>query len=169
MQSPAEATGFKDAELLLLMPQLRKAAMVLTRSEDKSNDLAQDTVELMLSHRHQFYPDRPGSKLMSWAARIMRNQWVTTLRNKKPFVISMSGTEFDYDAPGPDNQHSSLLFNDLLTRGMASLGKPIAMTFMMHMQDPDTNYAVIAANLGVPENTVKTRIRRARQALKEYA
>ena len=73
MDQPA---SFED-QLTALLPRLRRFAHALSRDSADADDLAQATVERALRSRDQW---QPGTRLDSWACRIMRNLWIDTAR-----------------------------------------------------------------------------------------
>lgn len=66
-----------ENELVALLPRLRRFAHALSRSPSDADDLTQATVERALRSRDQW---QPGTRLDSWAYRIMRNLWIDTAR-----------------------------------------------------------------------------------------
>lgn len=68
--------SFED-ELASLLPRLRRFAHGLSRDPADADDLTQATIERALKSRSQW---QPGTRLDSWAYRIMRNLWIDTAR-----------------------------------------------------------------------------------------
>ncbi|MFL6788708.1 MAG: RNA polymerase sigma factor [Sphingomicrobium sp.] len=68
--------SFED-ELVALLPRLRRFAHALSRNAPDADDLTQATIERALRSKEQW---QPGTRLDSWAYRIMRNLWVDTAR-----------------------------------------------------------------------------------------
>jgi RNA polymerase sigma-70 factor (ECF subfamily) len=68
--------SFED-ELTALLPRLRRFAHGLCRSTADADDLTQMTIERALRARAQW---QPGTRLDSWLYKIMRNQWIDTVR-----------------------------------------------------------------------------------------
>ena len=73
MEQPASF----DDQLALLLPRLRRFAHSLARDSADADDLTQATIERALKSRDQW---QPGTRLDSWAYRIMRNLWIDTAR-----------------------------------------------------------------------------------------
>jgi RNA polymerase sigma-70 factor (ECF subfamily) len=73
-----EDSAFEHA-LVGLLPRLRRFAHSLSRSPADADDLTQATIERALRSREQWIP---GTRLDSWAYRIMRNLWVDTARSR---------------------------------------------------------------------------------------
>ena len=70
--------SFED-QLGALLPRLRRFAHTLSRDSADADDLTQATVERALRSKAQW---QPGTRLDSWAYRIMRNLWVDTARSR---------------------------------------------------------------------------------------
>jgi RNA polymerase sigma-70 factor (ECF subfamily) len=70
--------SFED-ELTALLPRLRRFAHGLCRSTADADDLTQMTIERALRARAQW---QPGTRLDSWLYKIMRNQWIDTVRSR---------------------------------------------------------------------------------------
>jgi RNA polymerase sigma-70 factor (ECF subfamily) len=68
--------SFED-ERTALLPRLRRFAHGLCRSTADADDLTQMTIERALRARAQW---QPGTRLDSWLYKIMRNQWIDTVR-----------------------------------------------------------------------------------------
>ena len=73
MEQPASF----DDQLASLLPRLRRFAHSLARGSADADDLTQATIERALKSRDQW---QPGTRLDSWAYRIMRNLWIDTAR-----------------------------------------------------------------------------------------
>lgn len=66
-----------EYQLAALLPRLRRFAHALSRDTADADDLTQATAERALRSRSQW---QPGTRLDSWAHRIMRNLWIDTTR-----------------------------------------------------------------------------------------
>jgi RNA polymerase sigma-70 factor (ECF subfamily) len=73
-----QARSFED-QLASLLPRLRRFAHSLSRDAADADDLTQATIERALKSRDQW---QLGSRLDSWAYRIMRNLWIDTARSR---------------------------------------------------------------------------------------
>ena len=72
------AQSFED-ELTARLPRLRRFAHSLSRNPADADDLTQMTIERALRARAQW---QPGTRLDSWLYKIMRNQWIDTVRSR---------------------------------------------------------------------------------------
>jgi len=68
--------SFED-QLGALLPRLRRFAHALSRDSADADDLTQSTIERALRSKAQW---QAGTRLDSWAFRIMRNLWIDTAR-----------------------------------------------------------------------------------------
>jgi RNA polymerase sigma-70 factor (ECF subfamily) len=68
-----------ESELSALLPRLRRFAHGLSRNPADADDLTQLTIERALRSRDQW---EPGTRLDSWAYKIMRNLWIDTARSR---------------------------------------------------------------------------------------
>src|ERR1043166_8086342 len=71
-----QSSSFED-QLAGLLPRLRRFAHALSRNSADADDLTQATIERALKARDQW---QTGTRLDSWAYRIMRNLWIDTAR-----------------------------------------------------------------------------------------
>lgn len=69
---------FED-ELAALLPRLRRFAHTLCGNGADADDLTQGAIERALRSRVRW---EPGTRLDSWAYRIMRNLWIDTVRSR---------------------------------------------------------------------------------------
>src|SRR6476620_2293178 len=72
------SSSFED-QLGELMPRLRRFAHALSRDPADADDLTQAALERALRSKRQW---EPGTRLDSWAYRIMRNLWIDTARSR---------------------------------------------------------------------------------------
>lgn len=155
----AGLAGF-EADLLALLPRLRRFARALARDPADADDLCQLALEKALVGRGSW---QPGTRMDSWMYRIMRNAWIDTVRSRsraaQTFVAEEAGamvgddggTEAgalrrDIDAALhalPDEQREAVAL--VLVEGLA--------------------YREAAEVLDIPMGTLTSRLVRGRQAL----
>lgn len=153
-----------EAELAALLPRLRRFAHALSRDSADADDLAQRTVERALRSRAQW---QPGSRLDSWAYRIMRNLWIDTVRAQSRRWRFEAPSE-EAESVGVDPRGSIDSAIDL-RRAMAALGQlsveqreVVALILIEGF-----GYREVAEMLDVPIGTVSSRLVRGRNALLE--
>jgi RNA polymerase sigma-70 factor (ECF subfamily) len=66
--------------LVAALPRLRAYAMMLTRSRSAADDVLQQTAYLALRSRPQF---RPGTNFNAWVYRILKNEFISSIRRQK--------------------------------------------------------------------------------------
>ncbi|MCU0954367.1 MAG: sigma-70 family RNA polymerase sigma factor [Hyphomicrobium sp.] len=77
-----------QAELMLLLPNLRAFARSLTRSGDQADDLVQEALMKAWRNWRQFAPE---SNLKAWMFTIVRNAYLSERRKRKFEVADVDG------------------------------------------------------------------------------
>ncbi|MFB9947242.1 RNA polymerase sigma factor [Rhizobium puerariae] len=156
-QAPAPISF--EAQILALLPQLRRYSRSLTRSDMESEDLLQDCVEKALAHRAQWR----GSNFKSWAYRIMTNLHLNALRSKarRPSV-GIEEAEVLTAGAGPGDP----LEKNHLVKALETLPKEARAVLMLVVVEGYA-YREVADMLEIPVGTVMSRLSRARQTLRE--
>jgi RNA polymerase sigma-70 factor (ECF subfamily) len=138
-------------------------AVGLSRSPEDARDLVQDTFERALSRRRQF---QPGSDVRGWLLRIMHNLFIDRWRRKgrEPFE---HGLEYR-DVPAPEVEPRPVWEEVDGERVRAALQalEPLFRQILEQRLVDQRSYREIGAALGIPTNTVGTRLRRARHKLR---
>ena len=151
-----------DMELIALLPRLRRFAHALSKSAADADDLTQATIERALRSRTQW---QAGTRLDSWAYRIMRNLWIDTARARAR-KDKVEAPEAEGERVGEDPTGSMDAAVDL-SRIMAA---------MEHLPDEQREvvalilieglgYRETAEMLDLPIGTVSSRLVRGRTAL----
>ena len=167
-QAPSE---FKEA-LVDLRKNLRIYALALARNKHEADDLVNETCVKALANWQQL---KPGTNFPAWAGRILRNTFINTrrahfhksTRHNNRYAQSSETDEADepMDNIGIEgNQIASLTLKQVLDH-MEHLS-PIHRE-VLELVARGYSHAEIGAKLGVKEVTVKTRLHRARQNLRE--
>lgn len=152
---------FQD-ELVALLPRLRRFAYTLSRSKADADDLTQGTIERAIRSSDQW---RPGTRLDSWAYRIMRNLWIDTARSRS--------RKEKFEAPPEEAQSVG---QDSAIHASAELSQ--VMAAMERLPDEQREvvslilvegfgYREAAELLELPIGTVSSRLVRGRTALLE--
>lgn len=151
------------ADLIQLLPRLRRFARALTGAPDQADDLVQTGIEKALRHLDSY---APGTRLDAWMFRILRNAWIDTVRARRDTV------DMDSDAmqtiAGEDGRVTAEARLHLaeVHRAMADLPEDQRMVLMLVCVD-GMRYREVAAALDIPEGTVMSRLSRSRLALAE--
>ena len=145
----------------VLKPENRKFlfgyAMRLTKNRDDAQDLVQETILRALSSAHLF---QAGTKLHAWMATIMKNTFVNAKRRKSSSPVEYS----DADYPVEADQDSTMML-EAAAGILESLSKDVTGMLLAKVVE-GRKEKDIARDFGIPVGTVKSRISRAREALK---
>lgn len=155
------SSPFED-ELAALLPRLRRFAHALSRDPTDADDLTQATVERALKSRSQW---ESGTRLDSWAYRIMRNLWIDTARSRS--------RRSAHEAPEEEGLNVG---TDPRSAIEASVDLKRVMAAMERLPDEQREvvalilvegfgYREVSEMLGLPIGTVSSRLVRGRSAL----
>jgi RNA polymerase sigma-70 factor (ECF subfamily) len=153
-----------DADPMLhigpLAGRLRRYAMFLTRSRADADDLIQETMLRVLTKLHLW---QPGTDFRAWSFTIMRNQNINNIRRRARMNRLLAEAAPDPAVSG--NQLASVELRDVA----AALGElPAAQRSIIVLVGRDgAAYTGVARSLGIPIGTVRSRLSRARTALRE--
>jgi RNA polymerase sigma-70 factor (ECF subfamily) len=147
------------AELVSLLPRLRRFGRAITRHREDADDLVQIAIERALLRRDQL---EPGTRMLSWIFKIMNNAWIDEIRSRtrreKIFAPEEAG---EHVGVSPMDDH----LNALAVRGAIDQlndEQRIAVGLVLVEGLP---YREAAEVLGVPIGTVTSRLARAREQL----
>ena len=156
-----QSSSFED-QLSALLPRLRRFAHSLSRDPADADDLTQATIERALRSRAQW---EPGTRLDSWAYRIMRNLWIDTARARSRKAVHEAPEEEGLDI-GEDPRPGIEAAVDL-RRVMAAMSRlpdeqreVVALILVEGF-----GYREVSEMLGLPIGTVSSRLVRGRTAL----
>ncbi|MCB0570592.1 MAG: RNA polymerase sigma factor [Phaeodactylibacter sp.] len=153
--------AFARLEKLLLL-----FALQLTKDEEDAKDLLQETAYKAFKYRSLY---QPHTNLKAWLMTIMRNTFINHYRQKKrrQVLYTRPGSDFLFDAGSRvvNNAGESDVAAKEITAVIAELEDWLKVPFLMHYQG--YKYEEIAAGLGIPLGTVKSRIFFARKKLQE--
>lgn len=142
-------------------PALRAVAAVLCRNAQESDDLVQDTFVRAL--RHLSGDHDPVRNVRAWLVAILRNVFIDGRRAEHDTTSDVD----DCEAPEPDPQPAWADVNLADVRAACEeLDPMLRAVFELHYLD-GLPYREIASRQGVPENTVASRLFRARKALRD--
>jgi len=152
------------AEMIALLPRLRRFARGLTGSEVEADDLVQAACERAIQRIGQW---QPGTRLDSWMFRIMQNLWIDAIRMGKLRGSHLSVVDPEgYQAPGMDGEQATMnrLTLEAVRRGVQRL-PPDQRSVLLLVCVEGHSYRETADTLGIPVGTVMSRLSRARLAL----
>lgn len=155
-----------DAALLQHREALEEMAMRLCGNRDDAHDLVQDTFERALRIGRARPPDNP----RGWLATLMRNVFIDHCRrqNRQPRLVPIAVEHHERWEPEaeaePEPEWASITpaqVRAALSRLDLQLRRIGELRFLS-----GASYEQIAALLGIPRNTVGTRLGRARRTMR---
>lgn len=151
-----------EADLLALLPRLRRFAMSLSRHPADADDLCQASLERALKARDQW---QPGTRLDSWMYRIMRNIWIDEgrARTRRAAISAPAEAGENVGYAGDAAIEAQVAMGDV-ARAMAHLPDDQREAVALVLVEGLT-YKEAAAVLDVPMGTLTSRLVRGRQAL----
>ncbi|MGB0749801.1 MAG: sigma-70 family RNA polymerase sigma factor [Magnetospiraceae bacterium] len=147
-------------EIVALIPHLRRFAAALTRDRGMVDDLVQDVLVRALSKLDKF---QPGTNLRAWLFTIMRNVYLSQLRKYKS---RPQLTVIDAEMAGqPASQDDTMQLRDL-EQALNCLPDDQRITLLLVALE-GMSYQEAAAVTDVAVGTVRSRVARAREALRQ--
>jgi RNA polymerase sigma-70 factor, ECF subfamily len=148
-----------SAELVTLLPRLRRFARALTRDRHDADDLVQVALERALARAHQLRPD---AALAAWVFGILRHAWIDELRararSERVFAPEESGQHVGHAGQGP--QAEMLSVQDAMGRLPQDQRLAVALVLVEGL-----SYKEAAHVMDVPIGTLTSRLARARERL----
>ena len=151
-----------DEQLAALLPRLRRFAQGLSRDSADADDLTQATIERALRSRQQW---QAGTRLDSWACRIMRNLWIDTARSRsRKAAREVPGEEGLNVGTDPRPGLDAALDLKRITAAMSQLPDEQREVVALILIE-GFGYREVSEMLGLPIGTVSSRLVRGRTAL----
>lgn len=147
------------AELVGLLPRLRRFGRAITGHRQDADDLVQMALERALIRREQW---EAGTALSSWLFRIMQNAWIDELRarNRRDRVFAPEEAGEHVGVNTTEAQIDGLAVREAMQR--LNEDQRIAVSLVLVEGLP---YKEAAAVLGIPMGTLTSRLARAREQL----
>jgi RNA polymerase sigma-70 factor (ECF subfamily) len=161
-QLMASAAEQYRADIVALLPRLRRFARALTGQAADADDVVQIAVERALMRADQF---QPGTRLDAWLYSIVRNAWIDETRSRtrraKVFAPAELGERVGDD--GETQMHARLEAHDVWTAMRALPEEQREAVALVCVEG--LAYREAAEALGVPVGTLTSRLARGREAL----
>jgi RNA polymerase sigma-70 factor (ECF subfamily) len=145
---------------------LYQLAMKLTRNNDDSNDLLQETFLKAIKNKEKY---QDGTNIKGWLYTIMKNTFINNYRKKKyqnTFVDETDNKFFiNQNEVDKEVRTDRIVDTEYMMRQIDSVEKTYVDTFMMYYNG--YKYEEIAEIMGIPLGTVKSRIFLARKKMME--
>ncbi|MFC3029246.1 MULTISPECIES: RNA polymerase sigma factor [Roseomonadaceae] len=163
-------SGAQRAVIAQLLPELRAAARMLTRSRSEADDLVQESVLRMLRGLPGFStpPELAHdlkAALRPWGLTVLRNTFREGWRRAKRERDHQDAHPPELEPGRPTEQESAHQVRDL-ARAMAGL-PPAMREALMLVAARGLTLEAAAEICGVPVGTMKARVSRARRALSD--
>jgi RNA polymerase sigma-70 factor, ECF subfamily len=153
------ADTHRDIEVEI--PRLRRYARALTRDAVTADDLVQDCLTRALGKLHLW---QDGSDLRAWLFTILHNQYVNHVRRAVREGAAVGFNESEPLLSRPPQQGKRLELRDL-ERAIAKLPEEQRSVVLLVGLE-GMRYEEVAAVLGVPVGTIRSRLSRGREALR---
>ena len=148
-----------SAELVTLLPRLRRFARALTRNPHDADDLVQVALERALARAHQLRPD---AALAGWVFGILRHAWIDELRARarSERVLAPEESGQNVGDAGQGAQAERLSVQDAMAHLPQDQRLAVALVLIEGL-----SYKEAAHAMDVPIGTLTSRLARAREAL----
>ena len=143
------------------IPRLRRYARSLTQDISRADDLVQSCLVRALVKEHLW---QPGSDLRAWLFTILHNQHVNDVRRLVREGVVVSVEDVTPHLAAAPSAGVSLELHDL-EQAIAVLPREQRAVVLLAGREGE-RYDEIAATLGVPVGTVRSRLSRARARLR---
>jgi RNA polymerase sigma-70 factor (ECF subfamily) len=144
------------------IPRLRRYARVLCRDPERADDLVQDSLCRALCKRHLFVP---GSNLRAWLFTILHNLYVNSVRCGRRQRDNVPIDDVASILTEPPPQGGGLTLRDL-DRAMDQLSEEQRQVIVLVGLE-SMSYDEVASILDVPVGTVRSRLSRGREELRQ--
>lgn len=149
-----------------IRPKLLAVALRLTRgNRAEAEDLAQEALARGVKN---FPPRGKGGSYEAWFITILRNLFLDECKRRKNRPVTAS-IDKEQDVPAPVPEEIPIwarVTREQLERAIKALPEKYRQPYLLKVQGK--SYNDIAAELGIPRNTVGTRLREARSRLKKF-
>jgi RNA polymerase sigma-70 factor, ECF subfamily len=144
------------------IPRLRRYAIFLTRDTERSEDLVQDTLLRAITHIDKW---QPGTNMRSWLMTILHNTFVNDVKKHRPILTRDGNIDFSRASDG--NQEIQHRIRDV-QRAFDHLSHRHRQIIWLICVE-QRGYSEVANILSVPVGTVRSRLCRAREHLRQWA
>jgi RNA polymerase sigma-70 factor, ECF subfamily len=144
------------------IPRLRRYARALTRASDRADDLVQDTLLRALTKLHLW---QPGTDLRAWLFTIMHHQYVNTVRRemREAATVDVEHISSTLVATTDPTARRQLVELDRALARLSAEQREVLLLVGLEGMD----YESVAQILNVPIGTVRSRLSRGRERLRE--
>jgi RNA polymerase sigma-70 factor (ECF subfamily) len=144
----------------LEIPRLRRYAMFLARDPEKADDLVQECLVRAIDNIDKF---QPGTNIRSWLMTILHNIFVNETKKRRP-LLTQDGV-IERATPIEGGQEARHQMRDVQRAFEALSWQHRQIIWFICVEQMD--YNEVARQLDVPVGTVRSRLCRAREHLKQ--
>jgi RNA polymerase sigma-70 factor (ECF subfamily) len=159
-----------EREALTHLDAVYRTALRLSGDPSDAEDLVQET---MLKAYRAWDQYERGTNAKAWLLTILRNTYINTYRRAKARPVMVDVNEIEpytvfrnVRSADPEAAFFSQIVDDRVTAAIATLPDEFREVLVLSDTE-DLSYAEIAATVGIPVGTVKSRLFRARQLLQK--
>ncbi|WP_284736017.1 sigma-70 family RNA polymerase sigma factor [Dongia deserti] len=142
------------------IPRLRRYAMFLARDPEKADDLVQECLVRAIDNIDKF---QPGTNIRSWLMTILHNIFVNETKKRRP-LLTQDGV-IERSTPIEGGQEARHQMRDVQRAFEALSWQHRQIIWFICVEQMD--YNEVARQLEVPVGTVRSRLCRAREHLKQ--
>ncbi len=153
--------GFSDGELTACLPAVRRFAQSLTRCSHAADDLTQDTALRSLRFRDRFR----GGNLVAWLCTICRRLFYNRGRGVAARAVMVDVADCMADSltvAAPQDEHVEMQRLERCFRRLQADEQAL----LLRAGIDGASYAELAAAMGVPLGTLRSRLSRLRAKLR---
>ncbi len=150
-----------NEQLMAEMAWVRQLARALVKDDALADDVVQDT--WIVAAEQQPDTNRP---LRPWLARVVRNLIITRRRSEARREERASAYDSERSTPTPAELIERVELQRALADELLALGEPYRSTVLLHFVE-GLSSAEIARRLGIPDATVRRRLKTALDQLRE--
>jgi RNA polymerase sigma-70 factor (ECF subfamily) len=152
-----------SAQLIAVLPRLRRFARGLTGKANDADDLVQAACERALARAHQY---EAGTRFDSWMFRIVQTIWIDQVRARDVRKEDGDVAEERLGSDEPVRRIEARLALGEVRQAVERL-PPDQRTTLMLVTVEGLSYKEAAVVAGVPVGTIMSRLARARTALQQ--
>lgn len=143
------------------IPRLRRFARYMTRDADYADDLVQECLARAIANIGSW---QPGTNLRAWLFVILKNVFRNDKRREKHEVAHLNRLENEAVSTAPAQQHAQLMLSEIQEAFLQL--SPDHREVLMLIAVEGLRYEEAASILDISVGTVKSRLSRARNALR---
>ncbi|MFO1057376.1 MAG: sigma-70 family RNA polymerase sigma factor [Dongiaceae bacterium] len=143
------------------IPRLRRYARFLARNADQADDLVQECLTRAVSNIDRW---QPGTNMNAWLLVILHNIFINEVKRRRPMLTSDGAIE--QHGGGTSGGQEERIYLNNVQQAFDKLSTDHKEILLMIAVE-GLQYEEAAAILNVPIGTVRSRISRARESLRE--